>query len=71
MLTSNAVGVGPGHGFVFSVGGQWWIVYHAYRPDSVGLAQPGRLVWLDPLTWTADGPVAMSPNGNPQPAPVL
>ena len=71
MLTSNADGVGPGHGFVFGVGDQWWIVYHAYRPDSVGLAQPGRLVWLDPLTWTPDGPVATSPNGNPQPAPVL
>lgn len=69
VLASNDVAKGPGHGFVFAVGDQWWIVYHAYRPDSVGAAVPGRLVWLDRVVWTADGPVVDGPTGTPQPIP--
>ena len=70
VLTSNEVAAGPGHGFVFSVGDQWWIVYHAYPPDAVGSAVPGRQVWLDRVTWTPDGPVVEGPTGSPQLGPV-
>lgn len=46
-----------GHGTLFAdAGGQWWMVYHAYRKNYHTL---GRHTLLEPMTWTADGwPVA-------------
>jgi beta-xylosidase len=70
VLVSNAAAADPGHGFVFTVNDRWWIVYHAYPPGFVGLARPGRLVWLDPITWTVDGPVVQGPNAGPQEGPL-
>lgn len=71
VLASNDVAGGPGHGFVFAVGDQWWIAYHAYPVDAVGEPVPGRQVWLDRVSWNSDGPEVHGPTGNPQPAPAL
>lgn len=69
LLASNASAAGPGHAFVITTGDKTWIVYHAWPPDAIGSARPGRQIWLDPLDWTPDGPVVDGPNPDPQARP--
>ena len=69
VLASTDRAAGPGHAFVLTVGSQTWIVYHAWPPDSIGSARPGRQVWLDPMEWTAQGPKVNGPDAQPQARP--
>ena len=42
-----------GHGTVLEgPGGQWWVIYHAYRKDAQFL---GRHTLMEPVEWTAGG----------------
>ena len=51
-----------GHGhLVEDCGGNWWILYHAYRKDYTGL---GRSLLLEPIQWTADGWFRLSSHGD-------
>lgn len=69
LLQTNSAAAGPGHGYVFELGGQAWIIYHAWPPDAVGFVTPGRQLWLDPVQWTDGKPVVDGPNPDPQPRP--
>lgn len=69
LLTSDTAAAGPGHGFILQVGNQTWIVYHAWPPDAVGSLSPGRQLWLDPITWSAAGPVMTGPDAKAQARP--
>ncbi len=69
VLTSNDSAAGPGHAFLLTLGSRTWIVYHAWPPDAIGSARPGRQVWLDPVEWTAQGPTVEGPNAEPQSRP--
>lgn len=65
ILSANEVAAGPGHGFPFRVRGAWWYVYHAWQPNSIG-EDPGRQVWLSPITFTdgvpdIEGPKVKNP----------
>jgi xylan 1,4-beta-xylosidase len=43
----------PGHGSVVqSPNGRWWMLYGSY--NAVGTISPGRLLLLDPISWTRD-----------------
>ena len=57
---------GPGHNSLIEVGGQTWIVYHAWRPNHRGNA---RVLWIDRLAWKNGKPVVEGPTCTPQPAP--
>lgn len=69
LLQTNSAAAGPGHGYIFVQSDQTWILYHAWPPDAVGFVTPGRQLWLDPVQWTADGPVVDGPNPDPQSRP--
>ncbi len=69
LLASTDSAAGPGHAFVLAVGAQTWIMYHAWPPDAIGSARPGRQVWLDPIQWTAQGPAVEGPDAEPQKRP--
>jgi beta-xylosidase len=71
ILTSNTAGAGPGHGFIFQLGNCSWIIYHAWSPDAIGSALPGRQLWLDPITWSPTGPAIAGPNANTQASPKI
>lgn len=59
--------IGPGHASVVTDDdGQDWLVYHAW--DAGGEA---RRICLDPLDWTASGPVCRGPSAEPRPAPAV
>ncbi|GAA1394233.1 glycoside hydrolase family 43 protein [Luteococcus peritonei] len=51
VLASNEVAAGPGHCQLLKVGGQWWMVYHAWQPDAVGDEATGRQMWLSRVTF--------------------
>lgn len=61
VLTSNKVAAGPGHCALFERAGKVWMVYHAWPPDSVGSAVPGRTLWLSEVTFGAGGKVTVVP----------
>jgi beta-xylosidase len=70
LVPSNDVAVGPGHCFVLQLpAGRWWMLYHAWLPDAVGTQSPGRVLWLEPLTWSGDRPVVHPSAVEAQPAP--
>lgn len=46
VLSTNEVAAGPGHCQLFLKGGQWWMVYHAWKPGYVGDSLEGRKMWL-------------------------
>lgn len=71
ILVTNADAAGPGHGYVFTVGKQTWIIYHAWPPDGIGFVVPGRQVWLDRVEWGADGPTVSGPTAAAQELPRL
>jgi beta-xylosidase len=57
---------GPGHNALLQVGGQTWIVYHAWRANHGGNK---RELWLDRLDWQDGKPVVHGPTCSAQPAP--
>jgi beta-xylosidase len=57
---------GPGHNALIEVGGQTWIVYHAWRPNHAG---DERELWIDRLDWVNGKPVVHGPTCKAQPAP--
>jgi beta-xylosidase len=71
VLASNKAAAGPGHCFVFTVGDQTWMLYHAWPPDAIGSEVPGRQLWLDRVTWDGDTPVVHGPTATRQPVPAL
>ena len=46
VLSTNEVAAGPGHCQLFQKDGQWWMVYHAWKPGAVGDSVEGRKMWL-------------------------
>jgi beta-xylosidase len=70
LMPSNDVAVGPGHCFVVQLtDGRQWMFFHAWLPNAVGTQVPGRVLFLEPLTWTGDAPSVHPPATTPQPAP--
>jgi beta-xylosidase len=70
LIASNDAAAGPGHCFVLTLpSGQTWLLYHAWPPDAIGSASPGRQLWLEPLTWHGDVPTVHPSEPGPQPAP--
>ncbi len=70
ILKSSPAAAGPGHSFLVTTpGGQTWLLYHAWPPDSVGSVLPGRLLWLDRVDWVDGNPVVRGPTADPQPIP--
>jgi beta-xylosidase len=61
--------IGPGGQHVFQVGGQTWIVYHAWNTTDDGQQGDSRLMWLDRITWQQGKPVIQGPTTEPQPIP--
>lgn len=69
LIASNGDAAGPGHCFVVTTGGASWLFYHAWPPDAIGSQSPGRLLWLEPLTWRGAVPVVHPSDRSAQPAP--
>jgi beta-xylosidase len=57
---------GPGHNALLDVGGQTWIVYHAWLPNHAG---DKRVLWIDRLDWKDGKPVVHGPTCSAQTAP--
>jgi beta-xylosidase len=66
ILKSACRAEGPGHNSLIQVGGQTWIVYHAWLPVHRG---DKRVLWIDRLDWKGGKPVVHGPTCGPQPAP--
>lgn len=62
LMSSTAVAAGPGHGMVLETGSGTWYVHHAWPPDAVGSAVPGRQMWLTPLRFDDGVPVLDGPS---------
>lgn len=62
---------GPGHQFVFQVGNQTWMAYHAWEKQGKARRGNGRQMWLDRLDWQDGKPVLRGPTPDPQPKPEL
>jgi beta-xylosidase len=60
ILISDDVAAGPGHCAIFAVADRRWMVYHAWPPDGIGSAIPGRTMWLSEVEITA-GEVSVTP----------
>jgi beta-xylosidase len=57
--------IGPGHASIVTTpSGEDWLVYHAWAPGG-----DARLMRIDRLEWTADGPRCDGPSLEPRPAP--
>lgn len=61
ILTTTDDAAGPGHCVLIEKDGRTWMVHHAWPPDSVGSAVPGRTMWLTELTWDGGRPVLDGP----------
>ena len=71
LIPSNQVAAGPGHCFILQLpSGGWWMLYHAWPPDAIGSQSPGRLLWLEPLSWQGDKPAVHPSDAGPQPDPL-
>ena len=57
---------GPGHNSLVDVGGQTWIVYHAWLPHQAGNK---RVLWIDKLDWKGGKPAVHGPTCTAQSAP--
>lgn len=53
--------IGPGHNSVVRLADRWVIVYHAWDAE-----RTARLMRLDPLLWSEDGPRADGPSWEPK-----
>lgn len=72
ILTSGPRAAGPGHcSVVTGPDGGTWMLYHAWRPDSIGSDDPGRSMWLDRVTWDGGRPTVHGPTAGPQPVPAV
>jgi beta-xylosidase len=70
LIASNNFAAGPGHCFVLqSPSGDWWMLYHAWPPSAIGAQDPGRLLWLEPISWQGDTPAVHPSEVSPQPPP--
>jgi beta-xylosidase len=70
LIASNDFAAGPGHCFVLqSPNGDWWMLYHAWPPSAIGSADPGRLLWLEPIGWRGDTPAVHPSEVSPQSLP--
>ncbi|MGH3731451.1 MAG: glycoside hydrolase family 43 protein [Micromonosporaceae bacterium] len=70
ILKTGPGAAGPGHcSMVEGPDGKDWLLYHAWPPDAIGSAQPGRVMWLDRVDWVDGKPVVRGPTKDPQPAP--
>ena len=61
ILATTEDAAGPGHCVVVEKDGRTWMVHHAWPPDAVGSAVPGRTMWLTELTWDDARPVLDGP----------
>jgi len=66
----NCSFVGPGHGSVVDVDGEWWLFYHAWVNGKMNSA-PGRLMLLDKIQWRNGWPIVGVPSDSPKPAPKI
>ncbi|PSK91268.1 glycosyl hydrolase family 43 [Haloactinopolyspora alba] len=62
ILTTSDDAAGPGHCMLVEKDGRTWMVYHAWPPDAVGSAVPGRTMWMSELTWDGTRPVVEGPH---------
>ena len=70
LIASNTFAAGPGHCFVLqSSDGDWWMLYHAWPPSAIGAEDPGRLLWLEPVSWHGDTPSVHPSEVAPQAVP--
>jgi beta-xylosidase len=70
IIPSNDAAAGPGHCYVLSLpDGTTWMLYHAWPPDAIGSATPGRQLWMEPVTWRGDVPSVHPSEAGPQTAP--
>jgi beta-xylosidase len=69
ILKSRCKAAGPGgESIITDARGQTWMIYHAWLKNAIGRA-PGRVLWLDRLAWSAQGPSVSGPTCNSQPGP--
>lgn len=61
VLVGNEVAAGPGHNSLIEVGGQLWMVYHAWEPGFVGDDSVGRQMWLSRVTFGQGTSVSVEP----------
>jgi len=64
----NCSFVGPGHGSVVEVDGEWWLFYHAWINGKMN-QEPGRLMLMDKIQWRNGWPVVGVPSDSPRPGP--
>ena len=64
ILKSACKAFGPGHNALIDLGGQTWIVYHAWDA-----AYTKRTLWIDRLDWEDGKPVVHGPTCDDQTAP--
>ncbi len=70
ILTTACEAAGPGHQtLVRDRDGDTWIVYHAWPRDTVGAVLPGRLLWIDRVSWQGGKPDVVGPTCKAQEAP--
>lgn len=65
------VAYGPGHQFLFQLGDQTWMAYHAWEKEGKTRRGTRRLLWIDRVDWQDDKPVLRGPTTNAQPKPTL
>jgi len=66
----NCSFVGPGHGSVVDIDGEWWLFYHAWINGKMNSA-PGRLMLMDKIQWRNGWPIVGVPSDTPKPAPSI
>lgn len=66
----NCSWVGPGHGSVVEQGGDWWLLYHAWRWGEMN-GGSGRMMLMDKIRWEGGWPVVGTPSDTPVPAPMV
>jgi beta-xylosidase len=64
ILASTDDAAGPGHCVLIEKDGRTWMVHHAWPPESVGSALPGRTMWLTEVTWEDGVPVLDGPRAS-------
>lgn len=70
ILDTGNEAAGPGHSaLVEAPNGDTWLLYHAWPPDAIGAAYPGRTLWLDRVDWVDGRPVVRGPTSKPQAVP--
>ena len=70
ILETACGAVGPGHQtLIADDDGETWFVYHAWRPDRVASASPGRVLWTDRVVWEDGRPDVEGPTCEAQAAP--